>query len=182
MGNKYFDIAIRHTLAAEGGYSNNPNDTGGETMWGITIAVARANGYSGSMRLMPLSVAQAIYKKMYWDKNYLDEISAISSDLAIKLFDIGVNMGTARAGLFLQQTLNAFNRQGKLYPDILEDGSIGNVTVKTLGLYIEKRGKLAEQTMLRAINGMQCAFYIELAQKRQANEEFVFGWISNRII
>ena len=37
-------------IKREGGYVNNPNDKGGETCWGITVAVARANGYAGPMR------------------------------------------------------------------------------------------------------------------------------------
>ena len=34
-----FEKAFSHTLGLEGKYSNNPNDTGGETMWGITKAL-----------------------------------------------------------------------------------------------------------------------------------------------
>ena len=56
---------IDQVIAAEGGYSNNPSDKGGETMYGITMAVARANGYSGPMKDMPRSVAVAIYSKRY---------------------------------------------------------------------------------------------------------------------
>jgi lysozyme family protein len=46
-----FDInaAIADLIAREGGYSNNPNDAGGETCFGITEAVARAYGYTGEM-------------------------------------------------------------------------------------------------------------------------------------
>lgn len=43
-----FEKAFTHTLGIEGSYSNNPNDTGGETMWGITKALAVHYGYSGN--------------------------------------------------------------------------------------------------------------------------------------
>jgi hypothetical protein len=32
------DSLIDGVIGREGGYSNNPNDSGGETMWGVTIA------------------------------------------------------------------------------------------------------------------------------------------------
>ena len=35
-------------FGGEGGYVNDPNDPGGETNWGCTVAVARANGYTAS--------------------------------------------------------------------------------------------------------------------------------------
>ena len=53
-----FDKAFDHTVGKEGGYSNHPSDRGGETMWGITIAVARDYGYSGNMREMPVETAK----------------------------------------------------------------------------------------------------------------------------
>ena len=40
-----FEKAFTHTLGLEGKYSNNPNDTGGETMWGITKALTIRYGY-----------------------------------------------------------------------------------------------------------------------------------------
>lgn len=56
---EYLEELIKH----EGGYVNNPADRGGATKYGITEAVARANGFKGNMRDLPLDVAKAIYKK-----------------------------------------------------------------------------------------------------------------------
>ena len=97
-----FDKAFEHTIGKEGGYSNHPSDRGGETMWGITIAVARDYGYAGNMKELPIETAKEIYRKRYWDKANLTEISKMSEPLASKLFDISVNMGVARAGIFFQ--------------------------------------------------------------------------------
>lgn len=55
---KYLDELIKR----EGGYVNNPADRGSATKYGITEAVARANGFKGNMRDLPLDVAKAIYK------------------------------------------------------------------------------------------------------------------------
>ena len=59
------DSLIDGVIGREGRYSNNPADRGGETMWGITAAVARANGYAGAMRDMPRETAKDIYHRRY---------------------------------------------------------------------------------------------------------------------
>lgn len=62
-----FDAEFKRLVDREGGYVNHPQDPGGETMWGVTARVARAHGYTGAMRALPLSVARDIAKAMYWD-------------------------------------------------------------------------------------------------------------------
>ena len=58
-----FESLFNRLMEHEGGYINHPNDPGGETMWGVTKRVARANGYTGSMRNLPKSTAQVIAHK-----------------------------------------------------------------------------------------------------------------------
>lgn len=136
-----FEKAFTHTLGLEGKYSNNPHDTGGETMWGITKRLAVHYGYSASMRDIPIEVAKQIYKVEFWDKLRLNEVSKMSPDLAIEMFDTAVNMGNAVSVMFLQTCLNSFNRQGKLYADIKEDGAIiGKTIIDTLHKYYATRG------------------------------------------
>ena len=59
------DAMIDGILEREGGYVDHPSDPGGRTNWGITERVARANGYSGSMRALPKATAREIYRKQY---------------------------------------------------------------------------------------------------------------------
>ena len=47
------DALIDAVIDREGRYVNHPADRGGPTCWGITQAVARAEGYAGSMRDLP---------------------------------------------------------------------------------------------------------------------------------
>lgn len=172
---------IEHTLQLEGGYTNNPNDSGGETIWGITEAVARAFGYTGAMKDMTRENAKVIYRRRFWDANNLDLVAAQSEPIALELYDTGVNMGVSVAGQFLQRALNVFNLKGTKYPDVGVDGRVGPMTVQALRAYLAWRGKAGEQALLKALNCMQGARYIELAESREKDEEFVFGWISNRI-
>lgn len=176
-----FDNFFEDVLKKEGGYTNNPNDSGGETMYGITVAVARKFGYSGPMKNLPLSLAKQIYKELYWDSLNLDKISRLSPSVALKLADIGVNMGVARAAEFLQRLLNVLNRQAKDYNDITVDGSIGPATTLALSQLIVKRGGQGEVVLERGLNTLQGAFYISLAERRQKDEDFIFGWLLNRI-
>ena len=110
-----FDTAFTTLLGHEGGYSNNPKDPGGETMWGVTIAVARENGYTGAMRNLPQDVAKRIYRKKYWDAVRAEELPAA---IRYPLFDAAVNSGPTRAIKWLQQALRV-NQDGVLGPQTM---------------------------------------------------------------
>jgi lysozyme family protein len=177
-----FDSCIDKVLAVEGGYSNDPADSGGETNWGITIGVARAFGYLGAMQMMTRDQAKAIYRKRYWDALMLDEICfPLSPDIAHELFDTAVNRGPDAAGRYLQRALNVLNKNGTLYRDVQADGRIGPMSVAALREYLAARGDEGETVMLRALNALQGADYITLAEAREKDERFVFGWLLNRV-
>jgi lysozyme family protein len=179
--NSFVDIAIDALLKREGGYVNDPNDAGGETNFGITVAVARANGYRGPMRDLTRDQASLIYKTMYWERPGYDLIAKISQSVAEELFDTGVNMGTSVATTFLQRSLNVLNRNQKDWADLNIDGSAGQMTRNALSSLISRRGKEGELVLLKALNCLQGARYIELAERRSANQNFIFGWLAHRV-
>lgn len=169
-------------IAVEGGYVNNPNDKGGETNWGITAAVARANGFSGSMRDMTKAQALDIYRREYFFNPGFDKVMTVSAPVAAELFDTGVNMGQVVASRFFQRCLNALNNEGKHYADIVVDGQIGQRTINAFSSLVQRRGlEDTELVMLKGLNCLQGARYIELAENRQKNETFLFGWLMNRV-
>lgn len=182
MTSPIFNQAFAITVGHEGDFSDDPNDSGGATRFGITEAVARANGYVGPMQLLSFDLARQIAYAQYWKQNRLDDIAAISNPVAIELFDTGYNMGIATAAKFLQRCLNAFNREQKDYPDVTVDGVMGNMTIFALRKFFVVRRSDGEKVLLRALNGLQCAGYVELALARQKDEKFVFGQILNRVI
>ena len=98
-----FDEAFHELLGHEGGYSNHSQDPGGATMWGVTERVARANGYKGSMRELPVEKAKEIYKKDYWDAVQAD---ILPDELRYTIFDAAVNSGPVQAIKWLQACLN----------------------------------------------------------------------------
>lgn len=181
MRNSLFEKFFDDLLLVEGGYSNNMHDSGGMTRFGITEKVARANGYQGEIRDLPVEFAKKIYKAKYWDILMLDEIGNDCPKLCLKLADIGVNLGTRQAAFFLQRILNALNDRGKLYPEIKTDGNIGSVTIATLKKFLFVRGRDGELVLLRALNCLQGMFYLSLAERREKDEAFIYGWFLNRV-
>lgn len=169
---------INEIIRVEGGYVNDPSDSGGETNFGITVAVARANGYNGRMDCMPRDVAFGIYLAKYWDAVKGDDLAKLSEHVAEEVVDTSVNMGPGRAGKFLQRALNALNNQAKLYLDLVVDGAIGPATVSALRGYLAER---SEETLVKALNCLQGAYYITLAERREKDERFVYGWFKNRV-
>ncbi|MES2020726.1 MAG: glycosyl hydrolase 108 family protein [Pseudomonadota bacterium] len=175
------DSLIDTVLDREGGYVNHPADRGGETRFGITAAVARANGYGGPMRNFPLERARALYRQLYWEAPRFDAIADLAPHLAAELFDSGVTMGPAVAAAFLQRALNALNRGATDYPDMSVDGRIGAVTLAALAAFLKRRGAGGEAVLLKAIEALQGERYVALAESRPANEAFLYGWLANRI-
>jgi lysozyme family protein len=168
-------------LGKEGGYVNNPDDRGGATRWGITEQVARAHGYVGNMRSLPRETALAILIADYWTGPRFDLIATASPSIAAEICDTGVNMGPSVPSKWLQRWLNAFNQQGKLYPDLIADGQIGARTVNALKAFLSARGAEGESVLLKSLNCSQGARYLELAEQRAANESFVYGWVKERV-
>lgn len=113
-----FDKAFDQLIGNEGGYSFSPSDPGGETMWGVTSTVARANGYSGPMKQLPRETAAAIYRKHYWDVINADVLPA---QLRFHIFDAAVNSGPAQAAKWLQHVAG-----------VKEDGIIGAMTISAI--------------------------------------------------
>ena len=176
------DELIEGLIDREGGFVDRSADAGGPTCFGITQAVARAHGYAGPMRLLPRSEADAIYRRLYWQRPHLDQVAAHSPRLAAELFDTGVNMGPAVAITFLQRALTALNRNGNDYPDLVPDGRVGMATLGALERFLALRGKAGGETvLLRALEALQGERYLRLAERRPANEAFLYGWLANRI-
>ena len=172
---------INAIIKREGGYVNDPSDSGGETMYGITKKVARANGYEAPMHLMPKWVAFEIYEKRYLKPIRFDDIARLSALIAEEMADTAVNMGYTRAGEFLQRSLNVLNRGGKDYEDLVVDGKVGAKTLRALKKYIKKRGKKGERVLYKMLNALQGAFYVTLAERRSKDEKFITGWFENRV-
>ena len=115
--------------------------------------------------------------------------NAISVDEGRRLREFGLMEGCEivplhRGSLFSRDplALTALNRGGKDYPDLTPDGRIGERTLAALDAYLASRGKRGGETvLLRALEALQGERYLRLAERRPANEAFLYGWLANRI-
>lgn len=110
-----FDECFKLLIEHEGGFSDHADDPGGKTRYGITETVARANGYEGDMRELPLDVAKAIYRARYWDAVKADQLPA---GIRYFVFDAAVNSGVGQAARWLQKAAG-----------VPADGVIGTQTI-----------------------------------------------------
>lgn len=172
---------INGIIEREGGYVNDPNDRGGETNFGITVAVARAAGYTGPMKFLPRELAFEIYCDQYWEPLSLDDVEVISQSVAEEVADTGVNMGIVVSAKFLQRALTALNREQADFHDLVVDGKIGYGTLEAMRDFLKARGAEGEKVLLKALNCLQGARYIELCEGREKNEKFLFGWLAQRV-
>lgn len=168
-------------LRREGGFVDHPDDRGGATNFGITESIARNAGWKGPMRDLPRDLALAIYTRRYWVQPGFDGVARIAPTVAAALFDTGVNMGPGVAIAFLQRCLNALNRQGRDWADVPVDRVIGAATLGAVHRLHAVRGVAGTAVLLKALNALKGARYIELAEGRAANESFLFGWLAERV-
>lgn len=176
-----FDNALLKLKQIEGGYVNDPKDSGGATNYGVTERMARAYGYGGDMKDLPYSTAVAIYRSHFWDRLNLPQVDQLSERIAEELFDTEVNCQAGFAARSLQRWLNVLNLHGTMFSDITVDGNIGPMTLAALRQYLKTRGPLGEVVLLKGLNSTQGDYYLELAEKREKDERFVFGWLAHRV-
>ena len=149
------DHFLDQLFSNEGGYSNNPRDPGGETMWGITQRVARANGYYGPMVSLSKDFAIKIYEKDYWKPVKGDILPSL---LKFEVFDMAVNAGPVTAIKLLQRALN-----------VEDDGIYGPQTLNALK-------DVDEPTLLRHYQAYRIKYYTSL----DGWKYFSAGW-ANRV-
>lgn len=113
-----FDQAFAFTVGEEGGHSNNPNDKGGDTWYGLS----RAAHPNETPWPPTFARVKEIFRAEYWDVCRCDELPPA---LALALFDEAINFGPFPAILDLQRAI-ALNQPGG-FPQI--DGIVGPTTV-----------------------------------------------------
>lgn len=122
-----FDRCLAHVLAEEGGFTDDPYDSGGPTNFGLTLAdlaaaagepltsESRARLLARLRRIDPATV-RAVYGRLYWTPS---RAALLPPAIALMHFDAAVNMGLGTAARLLQTALA-----------VAVDGDIGPVTTR----------------------------------------------------
>jgi lysozyme family protein len=106
-----FSEVFARIIGTEGGYTNNPNDPGGETKYGIS----KRSYPNVDIRNLTLDGAKAIYYADFWRALGLDQVSVGLDEF---IFDFAVNSGVPKVARLLQKAAGC-----------LPDGLVGPQTV-----------------------------------------------------
>ncbi len=189
-GKRTFLSAFTKTMEFEGGYSFDALDPGGETYMGISRVywpdwpgwelIDQLNAADKRVENLPVleAMVRRFYRQQYWNRFHGDAVADIVPEVAEEVFDTGVNLGVHRAVKFLQQALNLLNLNETIFPDIIEDGILGQVTLRTMQLYMERRPPDREtkiRMLLGVMNTLQGMHYIEQMRRYPEKERFR-GW------
>ena len=153
-----FEKAIEVVLEHEGGFVDHPDDKGGATNFGIS------ERYNPGVDVANLTreAAIEIYWERYWEgKNY----DRLPERLAIKVFDLAVNMGRRTAGAILQRALRAVGTRVSI------DGIIGRETSGAAS-------RACEIAVLAAVRSEAAGEYRIRLVRDESQEVFAEGWIA----
>lgn len=157
-----FVQAVTRVLANEGGYARLPNDPGGETNFGIS----HRDYPDLDVRSLTRDGAIAIYFRDFWKTGRYGELPGA---IAVKLFDLSVNIGPAHAVRCLQRGLRACGAT------LDEDGALGAATISAAN-------RADGGALLAALRSEAAGYYRATAEvssrKRSGGElSFLAGWL-----
>lgn len=120
---KAYQFMKKHEWNAHQTYTNDPDDPGGATNFGITQNTLSQYRFThpdfpDSVRDLTEDEAKRIYADVYWIWSGIED-----DPLASKLFDMGVNMGLSKAVKGLQAVLSMLGHI------LVQDGRLGPVTL-----------------------------------------------------
>lgn len=145
----------------EGGYSDNPNDSGGATNSGVTLAVYQSvygkNKTKNDLKRMTNEQWNYIFTKLYWNKWNADEIKnqSIANILVDWVWMSGY--GTIKK---IQSLLG-----------LTADGIVGNKTIS----YINSHD---QEDVFNKIWNRRKQFYESLVKNNPSQKVFLKGWMN----
>jgi len=156
-----FLAALPYTLNHEGGFSNDPDDPGGATNKGITLAVAQRHGIGtvDDLRAITDEKVAEIYRADYWKFDVIN-----SQRVATKLFDMAVNMGPKTAIRLAQRGLN------DLHAGLKEDGVMGPKTSECINV-------TDSEHMLTILCDESKRHYLDIVVSRPKSMKYLGGWL-----
>lgn len=167
-----FDRALRFVLRWEGGHSKDPDDAGGETYCGISrvhhpdwpgwaLVTSGAHAQANDMIILREDLNALLldfYRTEYWYRLRCDDMP---ENVAIALFDSGVNCGRGTSAKWLQNAAY-----------VPADGIIGPKTIAAVNAN-------EHETLVRLIE-QRSKRYDAIVANNPSQAKFLNGW-KNRL-
>ena len=149
-----FQDNLNLILKYEGGFSDNKNDPGGRTNFGITQDTYDAYNYSkglgqADVKNITQEEVANIYQRDYWHEGKCDKFENFMPATALCHFDCGVNQGVETAARLLQRAINLESPA-----NLTVDGLIGPKTILAMSSLFDSQ---------------LCSRYLQLRKDRYDN-------------
>lgn len=166
-----FERALKSVLLHEGGYSDNPDDPGGATNFGITqkelSRIYKIIGIPPNVGELDENDAAIYYRSQWWDMYHFYALNSVP--VACKLFDMAVNIGITASVKMLQLECN------RIGYSISVDGAMGANTIGTVNR-ITNSGK--EEDLLDSLVERNRTYYENLVKYNTKLKVFLDGWLN----
>ena len=158
-----FEDCLARILKHEGGYVNDPLDSGGRTNLGVTQRVwEEFVGHpvtEADMKALTPEKIAPMYKLKYWNPSYCE---VLPKGLDYVVFDFAVNAGTGRSVKTLQQAIRC-----------VADGVIGPKTMAAIN-------DANPKDLITKFSDARADFYQGIVARKPDQARFIKGWL-NRV-
>jgi lysozyme family protein len=148
--------------------TNNKNDLGGATIFGITEKLARECGFTRDMATMTYDEAVAIYSIKFWGPMSLDLVD--DQKIAAQIMQAAINQGQPRWAKYVQEICNGFMAQDA---KLKVDGYVGEQTICAINLSAAMHGL---PVLSKAIHDRQQERYDKIVEKNSGQKGNREGW------
>lgn len=174
-----FFKALPTVLAHEGYLSDDKDDRGGITNFGVSLRFLEKTGdlnkdsfpdgdinRDGTINSVDIKVlsrddVEELYKLYWWDKNNYAAIC--DQDIATKIFDLAVNMGSHAAHICAQRAVRA-----AIGLQLVEDGILGHATITAINM-------CKPEILMPAIKSEAAGYYRSI--KAVSASKYIKGWL-----
>ena len=156
---------LNRLLDNEGEHSDDPDDAGGETIYGITKRdypedFKRVFDAYKRNKASARALAKNFYLREFWDDNY----KFLTGRMGEKIFDLSVLFGKRKVIMLLQEALNTDFGEG-----LKIDGIFGKKTLAATNKHYPAYPSFI----------YRCVKHFEsIVKRRPQNQKFFLGWLN----